>query len=142
MRLAVFLLLLTACGNPLKVKPVVVDPAFVSYVKMFESNIGVSASRVSVSFKALAAPFIGECEVFGPNLSVHVDPDFWGRATEDEREELIYHELAHCAMDLDHDERIMPNGCPSSIMNSYQLDACFPRYKPYYIDELRSKRKI
>lgn len=49
---------------------------------------------------------------------VVIDRTYWEGATEDEREFLIFHELGHCFLDREHDDRRDRDGFCLSIMHS------------------------
>jgi len=59
---------------------------------------------------------------------------------------LIYHELGHCSLNyMDHDDRMLSNGHPASIMNSYEMGSYedleyYKNNREYYINDLRSKK--
>ena len=62
--------------------------------------------------------------------------------SEERRQELIFHELGHCELNLDHDETYNEtDNCPTSIMNpfvfgDYGVDNCYTPKFNYYINQL------
>lgn len=56
---------------------------------------------------------IGFCQ---PPLRLMVLKSFWSTASEMEKMSLMYHELGHCALGLDHEDDV------PDIMNSYLID--------------------
>lgn len=133
------LLVLASCGvNP---GPVVVDETFSPYIQRFETEIGVSADGISMQFGNLEKDYVGVCSISWVEKSVTIDKTFWEQSNESQKEELIYHELGHCAMGLEHDEGLRPvSNCPKSIMYPEMLGGCYPAFVEYYKEELRSKK--
>jgi len=87
---------------------------------------------------------LGQCfrNVDRPKKGI-VDRDYWEDASELEREFLIFHELGHCFLNLEHDDRVDPDsGMCVSIMKS-TIDICELAFnddtKEAYFDELFSK---
>lgn len=114
--------------NPRKGK--VVEEVFKPYVKTFESVTNVKVVDIPITFeKQQEDTVIGVCWVFGfINLEwreIRIDPEYWDRATEDEKESLILHELGHCALSRDHTEEKMALGAypkvPKSIMYPFNI---------------------
>ena len=82
---------------------------------------------------------IGLCmNFFKP--TVVFDRRYWDHSTPIEREELVFHELGHCALNRDHIEgmdNLLGKSQPKSIMNPYILPADdYLRMRDYYISEL------
>lgn len=46
--------------------------------------------------------FMFESENQQPNLHVEISREYWDKAAEDQREQLMFHELGHCLSGLDH----------------------------------------
>lgn len=140
MRITVLaLLLLCGCG---KEPTVTVDAILVPYLDSFSADTGVSAERVSATFGQVTLPAVAYCVVMGNEKSVIVDKTFWDRSSENQRQELIYHELGHCAMNLGHIPERQVGGCPYSIMFPYTFgdSDCYVSHKPYYFWELGSHK--
>ena len=135
------LLMLASCGKVDPNRVTVVDEAFIPYISRFEAEIEVSADGIDMNFSDLKGNIVGVCEVGWKERSVLIDKEFWDSSSESEKEELIYHELGHCAMNLDHDsELIKDGGCPKSIMYPEMLGSCYPLFLDTYKKELRSKK--
>lgn len=122
-------LFLTACGAG----PKHVDPALLPYFQRFETLTGVATAGVSGSIETVPAVRIGECY----NGAVRIDTAYWDKATDDQREETVFHELGHCAMGLRHVGKV-DGICPVSIMYplEFGLSACYSVYKEHYAAEL------
>ena len=57
-------------------------------------------------------------------------------------EEVLYHEFGHLFLHRGHDDRLLPDGTPASIMSTYATVkyAKDPSKRKYYIDELFNKK--
>jgi hypothetical protein len=145
-RLLLFLGLVTAlvgCGQENAKEPAIVDEALVSYVVKFELDVGVSAGAIDVTFGDLDDDIVGMCYSWKDGRrKIVIDKQFWDIESETQREELMFHELGHCAMNLGHDEEISYMGrtsCPNSVMYPYAFEYCYERYRDYYVSELKNK---
>ena len=134
-----------------------IHPEFRGYVNSFRQEmanrgINVGNTALSVLFvDQLTAPNSGQYCAYGyPNFNGSgearvevIDSDnCWGRWTDIEKENLIYHELGHALLYRDHFSDIFPNGSPKSLMcsqvcNNYRV---YNKYqtiqKTYYLNEL------
>lgn len=111
------------------------------YVSKFESEMGTNAQDVSTEFKEINdGQAVGQCWEFNTGeKKILIDPRYWDVATECEREELMYHELGHCALGLDHNENVIDMGdsqIPESIMYPYIF--CPDKFRNYFIKELKT----
>lgn len=118
-----------------------VDAELAPYLSKFSIDIGVSTSGISASFQALTAPSVGQCVKYSNgDKSIVIDPTYWSIASLYAREEVVYHELGHCAMNLGHIDTVDANLCPVSIMYhaTFANENCYSLKKSYYYAELRS----
>jgi hypothetical protein len=123
--------------------PVTVDPALSYYMFKFQNDIGVNTSGITAQFAALSAPTVGQCVQYSNGDKViQIDPVYWATALYSTREQLMYHEIAHCAMNLQHILTIDTNNCPISIMypNAFGFLGCYINNEAYYYAELASHR--
>lgn len=129
-----------------------IDPAFNSYIAIFESMYGAKVTDIDFSFKDLSRPVIGQCSIltttYGKTKRIQVDPTYWNdeHTSEHQKVGLIFHEIGHCFLNRPHTEDKMyyaPEGLsfmvkiPSSIMYPYNFYSSF--YEPlkaYYYTEL------
>lgn len=149
MRISV-LLLFTLAGMMLSCSyfPTKKDSDLQPYVDKFVDDMGFEPNDVkdySVSFETLRKlddkkghmTVIGYCN---PALKkVRIDPKFWYNRyeTEKRRTALMHHELAHCVCLKPHDDMIMPDNCPVSIMNSsLPTNKCLQRHWEHYMEDL------
>ena len=84
----------------------------------------------------------GQCQHFNdaPDRVV-IDPDYWRRLNDLEREFIIFHELGHCFLDRSHLDLKNDDGTCTSMMHS-SASACVNAYsaetRDAYLDELFS----
>ncbi|MBA4053744.1 MAG: hypothetical protein C0490_03445 [Marivirga sp.] len=103
--------------------------------------------------EAVISPSCGQCNSNSMDASVQkvitINPNLQCWFTDEEKEAFFIHELGHCVLGRLHDNTLLPNGDPKSMMAESRLDVysvciyqideqeCDRRYKrPYYIDEL------
>lgn len=91
---------------------------------------------------------VGRCYYLRPFKRIVVDPTYWATASEEVRLQLVLHELGHCVLNRDHDERytyfFIEDGMltmrvrnPVSLMYpTVDVIMNFEMYKDYYIKEL------
>ncbi|GAB3025834.1 hypothetical protein [Spirosoma pulveris] len=116
-------------------------------------NISVSTDNLIITFgTALGEDICGECLLESgktPRITLNNDDFCWQRASQPERECLVFHELAHCLLKRGHKTDKFPIGAFASIMNPNNVaiyatcqypiggDECDKRpRRVYYIDEL------
>lgn len=136
---AFILLMATGCG---KQDPAKVDTELRPYFDRFAQSVGKGTEGVSGSFASLKAPTAAVCSIRDGYRAIQVDRAYWDAASEDAREETIFHELGHCALFLKHIEALDTSGCPVSIMNPYTFGNtwCYYTGKAHYYQELASHR--
>ena len=66
--------------------------------------------------------------------------DEWEYYNDLQREWLVLHELGHCVLNKDHNDRKLSDGCPESIMRSYLINYwesqdCYQNKYEHYINE-------
>lgn len=80
---------------------------------------------------------VGFCRMGGYTPRVTIDKTFWDKSNEDMRYELIYHELGHCILGREHNNAVLVNHRPASIMNSHLFNPnIIKQNHDYYIREL------
>jgi predicted SprT family Zn-dependent metalloprotease len=109
---------------------------FRDYISRFESYYG-KPIKTSIIFNDLSGETIGTC--FYTINAIEIDTVFWNNSDDITREELILHELAHCVLHKDHNNNMLENNCPESIMHEYTYPGCYEKNKAYYIKELFDK---
>ena len=156
--LVILTLMLTQCAHTPQKWDYNPQYSFDKYVQAFEVEYGEKIVDLDISFgdpkiyflpkevKAIAACMINWG--YMGSKKIVIDASFWDRITEDSREQLIFHELGHCVLGLDHIDKIK-KGCPVSIMNSYafsqdEIVKCYIPNKRIYFNRLfknRDKKK-
>lgn len=133
-------LLATSCGKKLNA---VVDPELAPYLEQFQNEVGVTTGQVSAGFGHLTMPVIGQCSYDSDTNQITIDPNFWSTMLSSGKEQLMYHELGHCALFLGHTSDYVTSAeqvpIPGSIMNPYWFgdDWFYPEYRAGYVQALR-----
>lgn len=95
----------------------------------------------SMHLLGIKGPY-GQCEI-GEGRNISINKAYWSDASHTSRELLIFHELGHCVLNLEHDDSwITLNGVyiPKSIMNSYLFsEYLYDTFREYYMLELFRK---
>lgn len=118
------------------------DKAFLSYIQDFESLYGKVKSPII--FANLDSRKVGLCTKYSNGYNeIKIDVNFWIRASEAAKNQLILHELGHCELNRGHDDTSI-NNCPKSAMRSYtffpsELENCFIPNFDYYLEELKGR---
>jgi hypothetical protein len=123
------------------------NEVFRPYIRSFVEEFNVSV-RVPIVLKKLHANKAGVCLVWSDGYrEIQINSTHWQFFTEEQKEQLVFHELGHCVFDLDHDDSLMPNNsnCPNSIMRSFMFspvegaDCYVPEYQ-HYVEDINAKR--
>lgn len=136
----------TACGvAPKHNATVSIDPTFTEYVARFEDAAHQAGHKVRVNDLIVAFGDTGSntetrglCAFAeGETPAVTINQQAWDSSTDDEREELIFHELGHCLLGLKHVAGINTDGIPASIMNPVEItSAIYAQNRAYYLHTL------
>jgi hypothetical protein len=114
------------------------DDAIAPYVEEFSQdatfyNRTCTRVRDIILSDNVKAGIAGYCQ---PRFAVVLSRTFWATADEWERRTLVYHELGHCALDLDHTEEEA-----LAIMNPYILPGYLAsRHWPQLVKALMEKK--
>jgi hypothetical protein len=97
------------------------DRELIPYVRAFERAAKVSINYPVYFVKKLGGEAVGRCTyVFSGSirigLRVEIQKKDWDAMPESYRKLLMFHELGHCSLGLNHDIQYK-NGCPASGMN-------------------------
>lgn len=133
-------LMLSGCGKGFKaINHGHVDPEFEQYVDKFLEIYNIPVIYVDLYFNEQTGNVIGVCKIKGNDKNVEIDPEWWYRASDLDREILIFHELGHCVLGQhEHRDYTLSDGCPGSIMDEYHIGAyCYDKHYDYYIEEMR-----
>lgn len=154
MKKLLFAFLFVSCAPHIKNETLNVEPDFVSYIEEFESFSNVRyigganfASTNSLSYYTKDAVAI--CFVYrNGDKEIKVDRGYWVFSDEDTREQLIFHELGHCALGRQHkntnmivskdnEDFIMPQSIMFPVSFGGEL---YHLLKDYYINELINEK--
>lgn len=141
MMLVVMSLSLVACGA----KKGVQDPAVVEYVQRYESTFGRDVSSQTITMvdkiENTSAPgTVGVC--FSGADEIHILRSYWDKASDLQKQMVVFHELGHCDMHEEHRVGLQPDNCANSIMYPYTLsDTCYTEHMSDYLKELIANRK-
>lgn len=151
--------LIAGCSKD-EFKPVYDVPAeYQAFVTSFvkeASDRGYSMiiTNLVINFdETIEAPHCAKCNSRSMDKNVQkivsINPNLPCWFTIEQQEALVYHELGHCILGRAHDNTLLPNGDPKSIMNESDLglysscvypvdnEPCDETFKrPYYLDEL------
>lgn len=103
------------------------------------SDIDIGFGKADYVNEDLGWGTAGICFPEGPRLLIIIDKEFWDRAKQPSREELVFHELGHCILNREHRDDAMAYSekFPASIMNSYTISPdTYTRFRDHYIVEL------
>lgn len=157
---------LASCGAPQRdLQGQNIDGALVSYLTSFEreatrNGVSVDSSHLTMSFSesmpqsTVGGYVLAYCQrtLKGPN--VVVKGSYWNQTSVSDREQLIFHELGHCLLGLDHDDSTeaapvwnnpayQANNVPSSIMNTFHFDSgLYNGNRPEYVNRLFNARHM
>lgn len=155
-----FLLFVFGCSKDPEFRPVYDVPE--EFQPFIDTFISEAASRgftyeiknLIIKYdETIDVPFCGQCNSNSLNADVQkiitINPNIQCWFTDEEKETFFVHELGHCVLGRLHDDRLLPNGDPRSLMAASRLDVysiciyqvddqeCDKRYKrSYYLDEL------
>ena len=80
---------------------------------------------------------VGLCDFKSDRTYIYLDKDAWERMDYVGREMLMFHELGHCALDLEHNRSMSYSGEPLSLMFPTLFDPHqYSLHRAEYIDEL------
>lgn len=138
--------LVAACGRP-PLPVYQIETEFQPFVIEFEQayNVKVNVGIVFNDSLAKDQGISGVCHSYNTN-NIHnwieIDTNYWNYSNYYGKQQLIYHELGHCVLGLQHDNRLGTIGIytniPLSIMyyRSMGNNIYYSIYNEYYITHL------
>lgn len=94
-----------------------------------------SVDNINIDYGTLNGGIVGTCQRGLDYKKITIDKNFW-LYNEQSREMIMIHELGHCVLNLNHNDKY-ENGIPISIMNTYLFNySIFQVYRDFYYDEL------
>ena len=106
----------------------------------------VVSTNISTTFGPMDDKHAGICHSWSDgHREITINKKYWDNYSDKQREQLIFHELGHCALNRDHnDATITMNDtvCPESIMRSkifnlFEIAYCYNYDYGHYLQELR-----
>lgn len=131
--------ILSACGGYRSTPTAIQVTDIKVYMDRFASTYNIDISYIPANFEKQDGNAVGMClEWSNGTREIHIDPDYWNKVGEYGREELVFHELGHCALGLEHDNTLLDSGIPTSIMYPYAFGEAdyYPPNRPYYFYQL------
>ena len=102
-------LFLASCGPAFDVDPVIVDADLVRYVEMYKAEKLVYRGikyihRIDVVFVTMSKGIMAQCKISSDSTrQIQIDPYIWyTELSEIDRQILVFHEMGHCDLNLDH----------------------------------------
>lgn len=137
---------LSGCGRQFEPKqPQIRDIAveLEPYVSHFETTYNIRVN-IPVKFAELQGNTVGLCQMWSNGERViTIDRSFFDIETANAEydlhiEQVVFHELGHCVLNLDHTDTELSNGWPSSIMYPYSFgySTQYANNLNYYYNEL------
>lgn len=66
------------------------------YAEQYRTEVGTTGAHIVYEFGSLEGRRIGQCSVTVASRVITIDKEWWEMAPETQREQLMYHEMAHC----------------------------------------------
>jgi len=122
---------------------------FWDYMRTFEReysrfDVNLQNTRIVLGMPHFDYNIMGYCH---PDGTIELSTIMWKTLTPPGRELLVFHELGHCVLGLDHTRELLgallqhsPDYCPSSLMHIEQDQfhaKCYEAFKTYYRDSLK-----
>ena len=112
------------------------------WFKSFEQTYGIGTRSIATQFIKIEDA-VGQCHIWSDGSKrIDIDPDYWNSIPDLAKENLIFHELGHCALDLAHNENkieLEDDSIPESIMYPYVfgMNWNYKAFRNYYLKELK-----
>lgn len=119
----------------------ITDPVFHQYIENFEHYHTQNVEQVPIVFGDVGKYagmcwrlWVGDAFIYG---YIKIDKKNWDTMAEEQKTNLIFHELGHCAMNRDHVAFDSPRLCPTSFMyfQAMTID-CLQKHHEEYIKEM------
>jgi hypothetical protein len=113
-RIFFLFLFLVSCA-PLK--PIYIDPEVQPYVTRFTEIVGIYPYGISIKIvDSLPGTKVGECYSSQIESTISILRSYWNQSSDYGKEHIIFHELGHCFLGLEHQNIYFQDRCPGSIM--------------------------
>lgn len=154
-----FVLLAVGCSTAPKEEPIISNPVeaeeFGVYIRLFQREAEVRGldlymPKLDRSLRVYKVDkfnqelqddsVIGLCVKNSGRVNIYIDKTAWNTSDSLQREMLLFHELGHCALDLDHDRSLDSSGVPNDIMYPVSFDSLYYyKYRKFYLDRMFKK---
>lgn len=119
----------------------VTDPIFHEYIEDFKKYHQANVDEVPIAFGDVGVYagmcwrlWVGDAFIYG---YIKVDKKNWYIMSEEQKTNLIFHELGHCALNRDHVSFESPRVCPTSFMYFQVMTVdCLQNHFEEYIKEM------
>jgi len=122
------------------------DQEFDPYLSIFQLEAALYGIPVNYHHKfkvylarnlAKVKGYVGLCRNRSGKVSIWIDKKEWESSSHLDREALMFHELGHCILSLEHNDTTERNGDPMSIMHSRAYSSSlYVKYRRSYLREL------
>ncbi|NVM34019.1 MAG: hypothetical protein HWN81_00385 [Candidatus Lokiarchaeota archaeon] len=132
-----------------------IDKHFIPYIEQWNQDarrflgkdykmptITIVFGKVDAFKLSMAGRPIGVCSPIPFDRFIMIDREYWDTISTQSREQLLFHELAHCTLSrLFHTKDMISEYRPISIMHPYLImsGTTYYIYREYYIKELFTK---
>lgn len=119
-----------------------IDSELLPYFKSFEELTHKSTSGVKAGFSSIPPEndknILAYC--YPRFKAIAVNSNIWNTLGDLGKEQVMFHELGHCAGGLEHIDTLTAGGCPLSIMYpaGFGDTYCYFTFRSYYINELKN----
>ena len=120
---------------------------FDKQIKVFETAFKIKVTTKIKLVDKIDKPHEMAGAVCSPfHKEIIVLKKWWNYANEAQKEQTIIHELGHCEMRLNHDDRVAKTGCKVSIMHSVLFGKfietkCYKDNKQIYFNQMKELKK-
>jgi len=128
-----------------------IEEEFLPYVEYFNHEYGKSVFDMNlvIKFADLKGATAGECQRLVSVLTkktikrrIFIDAKIWDHLEEIERINLVFHELGHAIPALSHNNELLTDRCPKSIMYPEIISpTCLELHFEDYLKEVNSWKK-
>ena len=117
-----------------------IHPEFIEIVRTFEQAAGI---KIDYDIKMVSdfeehSKSLGACEINIMGNQVLINEKMWGYLTLAHRKLVLYHEMAHCSYEVDHNWAFLDDGCPATGMFwTIPRQVCIVKHGlDYYLDTI------
>lgn len=141
-----YILILIGCGqDPYSEGIKTNNPIFNEHIEYFKYLYRVDVNVPIILTDITDGHSVGICHAYTPNNHhnwIEIDSKYWLKLSYYGKQQLIFHELGHCVLGLNHDNTLMVVNnytIPRSIMYPYHFGEMwyYKYYLNYYYQELR-----